>query len=160
MKCLTMALKANALAKAEETYVRKFGEEPPEYPEGAKWGGCDELARLLRSAVGRNAPLRRSENGTRLHGLRAEYAARFGVDPCGTMPWRGSGERGLQRHIALLESSLVENARRLVLETDDFDRFDDPFLDELVTEEFENVRLDAGGRPIPPEDVTGAGENE
>lgn len=160
MKCLTMSLKANALAKAQETYARKFGEGPPEYPEGARWGGCDELARLLRAAVGRNAPLGTSETGAKLLGLRVEYAARFGVDPCGTLPWRGSGERVLLRRIALLERSLEENARRLVLESADFEGFDEPFLDELVTEEFENVKLDAGGRPIPPKDGNGARENE
>lgn len=109
MRCMTLALKANALAKAEETYVRKFGEAPPEYPEGARWGGCDELAKLLSAAIGRNLPLRTSEIGANLLRLRATYAARFGVDPVGCLPWCGNGERGLLRLARLLERSIKEN---------------------------------------------------
>lgn len=36
MRCLTATLKAHGLTCAKEAYVRKFGEEPPEYPEGSE----------------------------------------------------------------------------------------------------------------------------
>lgn len=150
MRCLTPVFLAGELAKAKETYVRKFGEEPPEHPEGARWGGSDERARLLRAAIGRNSPLRTSETGTRLLGLRGEYATRFGVEPCGTMPWNGNGERCLLRLAELFEKSLGDNARRLVLETDELDRFDEAFLDGLGSDEFEDLKLDEAGRPVPP----------
>lgn len=121
---------------------------------------ANALARLLGAAIGRNSPLRTSETGTNLLGLRAAYAARFGVEPVISLPWYGTGERGLLRLIRLLERSLEENERRLVLESADFDGFDEPFLDGLGADEFENVKLDAAGRPIPPDIAAETERNE
>lgn len=37
-----------------------------------------------------------------------------------------------------------------MLESTDFDKFGAPFLEELGADEFENVKLDAAGNPMPP----------
>ena len=151
MKCLTARIKANEFARAEEAYVRKFGIEPPEFPDGLIRFGTDQLAKLYRVAISKDQPLQNSEIGKQIQSLRGEYAKRFGVVPVTCGIWYGFGPSGPVSQLRLLEKALADGARRLLLETEDFEGFDQPFLNDLENDEFLDVRLDSSGNPIPPD---------
>lgn len=151
MRCLTARVKANELSRAEDAYVRKFGVEPPEFPDGLIRCGTDQLAKLYRMAISRNQPLQNSEIGKQIQILRGEYAKRFAVEPVSCGIWYGFGSSGPVSQLRLLEKALADGSRRLLLETVDFGGFEQPFLNDLENEEFLDVRLDDTGHPIPPD---------
>ncbi len=116
MICMTQRIALRASEDADKAYSEAFGVEPPIHIQGCRFGGVHERTRLVQRAARSGVPLRESELGNQLARLEEEYARCLGGTPQEGPLWHRDGEESLAERIAILEDSLRQGKRRLMVE--------------------------------------------